>query len=78
MDVELTGVSLPSFSVYSERYVGYAIDQGKLRLTLDYALDAYRASGNAPFVINGLLLRKSCSNFRDSSSRKTRFCMCGL
>lgn len=41
-DVEITvdGVSLPAFSPYSGRYVGRAIDRGKLGLDLEYELSA--------------------------------------
>lgn len=36
--VDVEGVSLPAFTPYSGRYVGYAIDRGKLRLDLEYEL----------------------------------------
>ncbi|MBB84557.1 MAG: hypothetical protein CL931_12175 [Deltaproteobacteria bacterium] len=38
--VTVEGVSLPSFTPYSGRFVGLAIDRGKLALDLDYKLNA--------------------------------------
>lgn len=37
--VKVSGVSLPAFSPYSGRYVGYQIDRGKLNLDLHYELE---------------------------------------
>ena len=38
--IDVTGVSLPAFTPYAGRFVGYGIDRGKLRLDLDYKLNA--------------------------------------
>jgi hypothetical protein len=38
--IEVTGVSLPAFTPYAGRYVGYGIERGKLRLDLEYKLNA--------------------------------------
>ena len=37
--VTVAGVSLPAFSAYSARYLGYRIERGKLDLDLDYELN---------------------------------------
>ncbi len=39
LELEMSGVSLPAFSPYSGRFVGYRIDRGKLGLDLHYALE---------------------------------------
>ncbi len=39
LQVDVSGVSLPSFSAYSARYVGYEIDRGHLQLNLDYRIE---------------------------------------
>ena len=39
LELSMSGVSLPAFSPYSGRFVGYRIDRGKLGLDLHYVLE---------------------------------------
>ncbi len=47
--LEASGISLPAFSPYSGRYVGRAIDQGKLGARLHYALKANHLEASNDF-----------------------------
>lgn len=42
LEIEVDGVSLPTFTPYSARYLGFAIDRGKLDLSLEYEIESSR------------------------------------
>jgi len=46
IQILVDGVSLPAFSPYSSRFVGYRIDRGKLGLDLSYKLNARHLEAN--------------------------------
>jgi hypothetical protein len=51
LEIAAEGISLPPFSTYTRRYVGYPIDRGKLDLDLDYELEANRLDAGNHFVL---------------------------
>jgi hypothetical protein len=56
LHVDFRGIELPSFTPYSGRHVGYAIDKGKLTLDLNYRLSSRTLEAENSLVLDEFYL----------------------
>ena len=57
--IELTNLPIDSFQGYAKRYLGYELEQGKMRGDLVYATEQGRLHGTNRIVVENLLLGES-------------------
>jgi len=52
IEIQISGISMPTFTPYAGRFVGYRIDRGKLALGLDYKLNARQLEAHNLLVLD--------------------------